>query len=87
MKFKISVKLHIVNLCANMILLNLTMKIEITVKLRICQLMVKECVLSTGNLLQGGLPRNSVDRLTDCPDMTSAVNGHKASTHPANQQF
>ena len=29
--------------------------------------------LSTGNLPQGGLPRNSVDRIIDRPDMTSAV--------------
>ena len=43
--------------------------------------MVKRCALSTGNLLQGGLPRKSVDRITDRPGMTSAVNrGRKAST-------
>ena len=43
--------------------------------------MAKKCALSTGNLLQGGLPRNSVDRITDRPDMTSAVYcGLKAST-------
>ena len=38
-----------------------------------CQLMAKGCAPSTGNLPRGGLPRNSVDRITDCPDMTSAV--------------
>ena len=27
----------------------------------------KECVLSTGYLPRGGLPRNSVDRLNDVP--------------------
>ena len=33
------------------------------------------------NLPWGGLPRNSVDRITDRPDMTSAVDrGCKAST-------
>ena len=35
--------------------------------------MVKECVLSTGKLSPGGLPRNSVARITDRLDMTSAV--------------
>ena len=35
--------------------------------------MVKGCALSTGYLPRGGLPRNSVDRITDRPDMTSAV--------------
>ena len=43
--------------------------------------MAKGCALSTGYLPQGGLPRNSVDRITDRPDMTSAVDrGCKAST-------
>ena len=43
--------------------------------------MAKGCALSTGNLPRGGLPRNSVDRITDRPDMTSAVDrGRKAST-------
>ena len=47
----------------------------------ICQLMAKRCALSTGNLPRGGLPRNSVDRITDRPDMTLAVyHGRKAST-------
>ena len=42
--------------------------------------MAKGCVLSTGYLPRGGLPRNSVDRITDRPDMTSAVDrGRKAS--------
>ena len=41
----------------------------------------KRCALSTGNLLRGGLPSNSVDRITDRPDMTLAVyRGRKAST-------
>ena len=45
--------------------------------------MGKECVLSTGNLLREGLPRNSVDRITDHPDMTLAVDrGRKALTKP-----
>ena len=49
-------------------------------------LMAKRCALSTGNLLRRGLPRNSVDRITDRPDMTSAVyRGRKASTQ-ANKQ-
>ena len=30
-----------------------------------CQLLAKECALCTGKLPRG-LPRNSVDRLTDC---------------------
>ena len=39
-----------------------------------CQLMAKECTLSTGKLPLGGLPGNicSVVRITDRPDMTSA---------------
>ena len=52
------------------------------------QLMVKECALSTGNLLRGGLPRSSVDRITDRPDMTLAVDrGRKALTQPTNPNF
>ena len=35
--------------------------------------MAKECVLSTGNLPLGSLPRNSVFRIIDRPDMTLAV--------------
>ena len=43
--------------------------------------LAKGCALSTGYLLRGGLPRNSMDRITDRPDMTSAVDrGRKAST-------
>ena len=34
--------------------------------------MSKECKLSTGKLPLGGLPRNSVVRINDHPDMTSA---------------
>ena len=30
--------------------------------------MAKECMLSAGKLPLGGLPRNSVVRITDCPD-------------------
>ena len=48
--------------------------------------MVKGCALSTGYLPRGGLPRNSVDRITDRPDMTSAVDrGRKASTQTNKQ--
>ena len=48
--------------------------------------MVKECALSTGNLPRGGLPRNSVERITNRLDMTSAVDrGRKALTQPTNQ--
>ena len=43
--------------------------------------MAKGWVLSTCNLPRGGLPRNSVYRITDRPDMTSAVDrGRKALT-------
>ena len=43
--------------------------------------MAKGCALSTGYLSRVGLPRNSVDRITDRPDMTSAVDrGRKAPT-------
>ena len=31
------------------------------------------CTISTGKLPLGGLCRNSVVRINDCPDMTSAV--------------
>ena len=45
--------------------------------------MANGCALSTGYLPQGGLPRNSVDRITDRPDMTIAVDrGRKASIPP-----
>ena len=48
--------------------------------------MAKGCALSTGYLPRGGLPRNSVDRITDHPDMTSAVDrGRKASTQTNKQ--
>ena len=41
--------------------------------------MAKECTLSTGKQPLAGLPRNSVVRITDRPNMTSAVYcGHKA---------
>ena len=43
--------------------------------------MMKRWPLNTGNLPRGGLPRNSVDRITDRPDMTSAVDrGREALT-------
>ena len=41
--------------------------------LSIFQLMTKGCALSTDNLPRGGLPRNSVDRITDRPDMSIHV--------------
>ena len=48
--------------------------------------MAKGCALSTGYLPQGGLLRNSVDRITDRPDMTSVVDrGCKASTQTNKQ--
>ena len=42
--------------------------------------MAKGCALSTGYLPWGGLPRNSVDRITDRPDMTSAVDGGRKAS-------
>ena len=49
--------------------------------------MAKGCAPSTGYLPRGGLPRNSVDRITDRPDMTSAVDrGRKASTQTNKQK-
>ena len=43
--------------------------------------MAKGWALSTGYLPRGGLPKNSVDRITGRPDMTSAVDcGRKALT-------
>ena len=45
--------------------------------------MAKECAISTCNLLRGGLPRTSVDRITDRPGITLAVErGRKALTQP-----
>ena len=49
--------------------------------------MAKGCALSTGYLPRGGLPRNSVDRITDRPDMTPSVDhGRKASNKQTNNQ-
>ena len=46
--------------------------------------MAKGCALSTGYLSRGGLPRK--DRITDRPDMPSAVDrGRKASTQTNKQ--
>ena len=48
----------------------------------------KICALSTGYLPRGGLPRNSVDRITDRPDMTAAVDrGRKAATQQTYKIF
>ena len=56
-------------------------KHQIWFKKSICQLMAK------GWALRGGLPRNSVDRITDRPNMTSAVDsGRKAVTQHQQQQ-
>ena len=50
--------------------------------------MAKRWALSTGNLPRTGLPRNSVDRITDCLNITSAVHrGRKALTQPKKQLF
>ena len=47
--------------------------------------MAKECMLSTDKLPLGGLPRNSVVRMTDSPDMTSAAyHGRKATSNKKN---
>ena len=52
-----------------------------------CQLMPIGCALSTGYLPRGGLPRNNMDRITDRPDITSAVDrGRKASTQTIKQK-
>ena len=49
--------------------------------------MVKECTLSTGKLPLGGLPGNSVVRVTDRPDMILAIyRGRKAPTQ-TNEYF
>ena len=48
-------------------------------KMSSCQFIMNECTLSTGKLPLGCMPRNSVVRIIDSPDMTSAVyHGHKA---------
>ena len=54
-------------------------------KKSICQLMAERCLLSTGNLPRGGLPRNSVDRINDRPDMTSSV--YRGRKHQLNQSI
>ena len=42
--------------------------------------MIKECALKTGNLPVGGLPRNSMVKVTDHPNMTSVfINGYSPS--------
>ena len=51
-----------------------------------CQLMAKGCALSTGCLPRGGLPRNSVDRITDRPDMTSSVDHRRKASNKKNNQ-
>ena len=48
--------------------------------------MVKECMLSTGEGHLRALPRKSVVRITEHPDMTSAVyHGRKASNQTKKQ--
>ena len=50
--------------------------------------MAEGCALSTGYLPRGGLPRKSLDRITDHPDMTSAVDrGCKTSTQTNKQNY
>ena len=49
--------------------------------------MAKGCALSTGYLPRGGLPRNSVDRITDRPDMTSAVDCGRKASNQTNKQI
>ena len=45
-------------------------------------------MLSTDKLPMGGLPRNSVVRITDRPDVTSAVyRGHKATNQTNKQMY
>ena len=48
--------------------------------------MAKECVLCTGKLPLGGLPRNSVVRITDCPDMTAARFHGRIAANQTNKQ-
>ena len=48
--------------------------------------MAKGRALSTGYLPRGGLPRNSVDRITDRPDMTSAVDRGRKELIQTNKQ-
>ena len=49
--------------------------------------MAKECTLSTSKLSPGGLPRNSVIRITDLPDMTSAVYRGCKATNRTNKKI
>ena len=47
--------------------------------------MAKECMLSIGKLLLGGLPRNSVVRIADRLDMTSADYCEHEATNTVDQ--
>ena len=48
--------------------------------------MAKECTLCTGNLNLGGLPRNSVVRIADSPDIISAVYRGRKATNQTHKQ-
>ena len=48
--------------------------------------MVKECRLSSGKLPLGGLLRTSVVRMTDRPNMASAVYRGRKATSQTNKQ-
>ena len=51
-----------------------------------CQLIAGKCTLSTGKLPLGGLPRNTVVRTIDRPNMTSAVYRGRKSLNQSNKQ-
>ena len=42
----------------------------------------ESCVLKSGSLPRGGLPRNTVDRITDRPDITPTVDVHGKHSQP-----
>ena len=52
-----------------------------------CQLMAKECMLSTGKLCLVGLPRNNVVSIADSPDITLAVYGGNKAINQTNKQI
>ena len=51
-----------------------------------CSLMAKECTLTTSKMPPGGLPRNTMFRITDRPDMTSAVYRGRKALNQKNQK-
>ena len=52
---------------------------------QIQEILAKECTLSTGKLIQGGLPSNSVVRINGRPDMTSTIYCRREASYQGNE--